>query len=67
MRICDGFTAHLIDGFPVFVPTPYRRLPIFTYTAAGQLHKANDPPSPHGGVQNSTQEGTPGHEPPEHP
>jgi hypothetical protein len=42
MWICRGFAAHVIDGMPLFVPTPHKRLRTFTYTPDGALHERSD-------------------------
>ncbi|WP_018640705.1 hypothetical protein [Parafrankia elaeagni] len=42
MWICRGFSGAVVNAMPVFLPEPYTRLRIFTYTAEGQLHETFD-------------------------
>ncbi|MBE3206691.1 hypothetical protein IHE48_38380 [Frankia sp. CH37] len=42
MWICRGFAADVVDGIPIFLPTPYIRLRTFTYTDDGHLHESPD-------------------------
>lgn len=39
MWICRGFAAYVVDGMPLFRPTPYLRLRTFTYTDDGHLRE----------------------------
>jgi hypothetical protein len=47
MWICRGFSVYIVNGIPLFRPTPYLRLRTFGYAADGHLHETTTTTTEH--------------------